>query len=191
MTSSFWLNTALLIPLSALAAAALLSHQTPDLSSVQTVVEPKQTPVADLPNLLEQTALKQAAPIELTEGEINDYLARRLQAGAQGKSAGFAKLERVLLDLEEGRCRVNFCWRVGGHLTVAGVDIGIQRTPRDFKVEVLGGAYGRLRVPRGLLMPLTPAMEQLARACKPEIDALFKLPNIRIAKDKLFLNPKF
>ena len=186
-----WLNIALLIPLSALAAAAVLSHQTPDLSAIQTVVEPKETPIVDLASLLEQTAIKQSGQLEIGEGELNDYLARRLKAKPKGKSASFAQLERVLVDLEEGRGRVNFCWKVGGHRIVAAVDLGILRTAKDFRVEVLHGAYGRLEVARGFLTPLIPAMMQVAQACKPEIAALFKLPHIRAAKEKLILNPKF
>ena len=38
---------------------------------------------------------------------------------------------------------------------------------------------------------MTPMLEKLASICKPEIDALFKLPKIRIAKDKLILDPSF
>lgn len=185
--ASPWLNFALLVPLSALAAAAVLSHQAPDLSAIQTVVEPKETPIADLPSLLEQTAIKQSGQIEIGEGELNDYLARRLKP----KPSRLGKLERVLVDLQDGRCRVNLCWIVAGHRTVAAVDLGIQRTDKEFRVEVLSGALGRLEVPRGFLTPLIPALQQVAQACKPEIDALFKLPHIRLAKDKLLLNPKF
>jgi hypothetical protein len=71
------------------------------------------------------------------------------------------------------------------------VDLSVQRTDKDFTVQVLSGAYGRLEVPRAMLTPLIPALNELARACRPEIQALFKLPNIRLTKDKVVLNPKF
>ena len=86
---------------------------------------------------------------------------------------------------------MNICLKVRGHRSVAAVDLGILRTAKDCRVEVLHGAYGRLEVARGFLTPLIPAMMQVAQACKPEIAALFKLPHIRAAKDKLILNPKF
>ena len=38
---------------------------------------------------------------------------------------------------------------------------------------------------------MIPALRELARACKPEIDAIFKLPHVRVAKDKLVLDAKF
>ncbi len=189
--ASFWLNSLLLVPLSALAAAAVLCHRTPDLSSVQTSLQAKEAAVHDLASFLEQTAIKQAGPVELSEGELNDFLLRRLHSNPGGQSGALVRWDRLLIDLEENRARVNFCWTVLGHPTVASVDVAVQRTKQDFTIEVLHGAYGSLEVSRGWLMPLTPAMEEAARACKPEIDALFKLPNIRIAKDKLILDPKF
>ena len=179
------------MPLSAFAAAALLCHRTPDLSSIKTSLQPKETALHDLASFLEQTAIKQSGPVEISEGELNDYLLRRFRGYQIGLTRSMAHLDRVLVDLEEGKARVNLCWTVLGHATVARVDFAVQRTKQDFAVEVLGGAYGVLEAKRGWLMPLTPALEEVARACKPEIDALFKLPNIRIAQDKLVLDPKF
>ena len=189
--ASFWLHTVLLVPLSAFAGAVLLCHRTPDLSAVSTSLQAKETALYDLASVLEQTAIKQAGQVELSEGELNDYLLRTLRGTSTGTMTSMARLDRVLFDLEEGRARLHVCWTVLGHTTVASVDFAVQRTKRDFTVEVLSGAYGKLEVGRGLLLPLMPTLEKLAGACKPEIDALFKLPNIRIAKDKIVLDPKF
>ena len=189
--ASHWLQTALMLPLSGLAAAAILAHQQPDLSSVKAVLPPKEPALQNLPSMLVQTSIKQSVPLELSEGEINDYLARKLTSEQKGMSGRFAKLERLLLDFEEGNCRMHLCWEVLGHHMVGTVELTLTRTANDFEIEVKQGAYGRLKVPRALLPPLLPALQELARVCHPEIDALFKLPHIRLAKDKLVLNPKF
>lgn len=189
--ASFWLHTALLVPLSAFAGAAWLCHRTPDLSGVKTTLQPKETAVQDLASVVEQTAIKQAGAMEISESELNDYLQRRLTASQTGLSAAVATFDRVIIDLEEGQARVNLCWTVLGHATVARVDLTVLRTKGDFTVEILKGAYGRLEVGRGLLLPLSPTLEKVVAACKPEISALFKMPNIRLAKDKLVLDPKF
>lgn len=186
-----WINSALLLALSALGAGAVLCHQTPDLSGVALMPGPKEAPLRDLPDQLEQTAIKQSAPLEISEGELNDYLARRLRGTPNGMSRRFASFDRVLIELSEGVARVHLCWNVMGHQEVARVDVSIQRTDRDFTVQLLQGAYGRLEVPRAMLTPLIPALNELARACRPEIQALFKLPHIKLTKDKVVLNPKF
>ena len=169
----------------------MISHQTPDLSGVALIPGPKEAPLRDLPNQLEQTAIKQATALEISEGELNDYLVRRLRGQPEGWSGRFAAFDRVLLELNEGVVRVHLCWNVLGHRTVARVDLAVARTNKDFTVEVLRGAYGRLEVPRALLTPLIPALNEVARACKPEIQSFFKLPHIRLTKDKVVLNPKF
>lgn len=189
--ASPWLHLALLVPLSAFAGAALLCHRTPDLSGVRTTLDAKETAFHDLASVLEQTAIKQAGQMEVSESELNDYLLRTLRAAEPGGSSSLARLDKVLIDLEERRARLHVFWMVLGHPKVVSIDFSVQRTQKDFVVEIAGGAYGRLEVGRGLLLPLTPTLEKLANACKPEIEALFKLPNIRIAKDKLVLDPKF
>lgn len=186
-----WIHAALLLPVSALTAAAVLAWQTPDLHEVQTERNAKSTQVHDLASMLQQTAIKQSATMELDEGELNDHLARRLFAKQGGASGRFASFEAVLLDIEDNRCRVNFCWRVFGHRVVGSADIAVRRTKQDFTIEVVQGAYGRLQVPRALLPPLLPALKELTKACRPEIDALFKLPHIQFAKDKVLVDSKF
>lgn len=189
--ASPWLNSALLIALSALSAGAVLCHQTPDLSGVSLVPAPKTRPLNDLPNQLQQTALKQSSVLEISEGQINDYLVRRLRTQPSGVTARIAAFDRVLVEMNEGMVRLHLCWNVLGHMLVARVDLTLRRTKEDFTVEILRGAYGRLEVPRAMLTPLIPALRELASACKPEIQALFKLPQIRLAKDKVVLNPRF
>lgn len=190
--ASFWLHTALLVPLSALAGAAMLCHRAPDLTSVVTSLETKETVLFDLPRMLEQTAAKQSGGmVEISEGELNDYLQRTLRAVPAGASSAAGQLDRVMVDLEDGKARLHLCWIIFGRPTVASIEFTITKTPKDFTIEVVKGAYGRLEVDRGLLLPLTPALQKLGAAFQPEIEALFKLPQIRIEKNKLVLNPKF
>ena len=189
--ASPWLNSALLLALSALSAGAVLCHQTPDLSGVALVPAPKTRPLNDLANQFEQTALKQESVFVISEGQINDYLVRRLRGQPSGVTAKVATFDRVLVEMNEGVVRLHLCWNVLGHMQVARVDLAIRRTKEDFTVEILQGAYGRLEVPRAMLTPLIPALRELARACKPEIQALFKLPQIRLSKDKVVLNSRF
>jgi hypothetical protein len=186
-----WIRIALMLPLSGLAAAAMLAHRTPDLSAVQTTLQPEEQALHNLPNKLFQTSIKQSAPDELTEGELNEYLSRRIVSEQKGLSSRYAKLDSVLLDLDDGLCRVHLCWNVFGHRTVATVEFSITRAEDHFEIEIKRGAYGALPVPRALLPPMLPALQELVHACQSEIDGFFKLPHIKLAKNKVVLNPKF
>ena len=189
--ASYWLNSVLLVSLSGLTAAAILSHQTPDLSQVKVGAEATDHAALDLIEMLGQAVVKQAAQVEINEADLNDYLARRLKPLPHGRSGRFAQFDRLLLNLEEGHCTAHLCWKVFGHTDVISVQFSIQRKGNEFVVEIERGAYGNLQVSRGFLTPAIPALKEVVRACQPEIDAIFKLPHLRIAKDKLVLDAKF
>lgn len=189
--ASVWLNSVLVICLSGLTAAAILSHETPDMGPLKLEADASEHPSLDMIEMLGQAVVKQNAQVEISEGRLNDHFARYLKPAAQGYSGRWVRFEKLLLDLEEGHCTAHLCWRVFGHSEVISVQFGIQRKGNEFIVEVQRGAYGRLEVSRGFLTPALPAMQEVVRACKPEIDALFKLPHMRIAKDKLVLDAKF
>jgi len=189
--ASFWLKSLLLISLSGLMATAILCHQTPDLSRVKVGADATDHAVFDVVEMLGQAVVKQSASVEINESDLNDYLARRFKPAQKGQSNRLAKFDRILLNLEESHCTAYLCWNVLGHLDVVSVQFSIQRKGNEFIVEIERGAYGRLEVTRGFLTPMIPALRELARACKPEIDAIFKLPHVRLAKDKLVLDAKF
>lgn len=188
--ASFLIKAALVAALSPLAAAALLCHQTPDLSAVKLTPENPERPL-ELVEMLGQAVVKGAAQVEINEGDLNDYLSRRLKSTSHGYTSRLAHFDRLLCDFEEGRCTAHFCWDVLGHAEVISVQFNVQRKGNEFVLEILRGAYGRLQVSRGFLTPAIPAMQEVVRACKPEIDAIFKLPHLRLAKDKLVMDARF
>lgn len=189
--ASFWLNSVLLVSLSGLTAAAILSHQTPDLSQVKVGADATDHAPLDLVEMLGQAVIKHAALVEVKEADLNDYLARRLKPTPQGRSSRVAQFDRLLINLEDGHCTAHLCWKVLGHTDVISVQFNIQRKGNDFVVEIERGAYGNLKVPRSFLTPAIPAFREVVRACQPEIEAIFKLPHLRIAEDKLVLDAKF
>ncbi len=189
--ASFWLKSALLVSLSGLTAGAILCHETPDLSQVKVGADASDHASFDLVEMLGQAVVKQSPLVEINEADLNDYLARRFKPVPKGGSYRVAHFDRILLDLQPGHCTAHLCWNVLGHIDVVSVQFSIQRKGGDFVVEIERGAYGRLQVERGFLTPMIPAMQELVRACKPEIDAVFKLPHVSFAKDKLVLDARF
>ncbi|MDZ4289061.1 MAG: hypothetical protein U0984_13925, partial [Prosthecobacter sp.] len=103
----------------------------------------------------------------------------------------WVKFQRLAVDLEPELAHVTLVWDVQGHPSTVTVDLRILRNEKSFRVEVLGGSYGHLQVPRGMLRPLAPMLETLSRALEPDIQALFQMNQVRVAKDKLVLDPRF
>ncbi len=191
--ASFWLKSVLLVGLSGFAAAAILCHETPDLSKVKVGADASDRMAADLVETLSQAAVKQSGTVEINEADLNDYLARRFRSSQTGESQRVAHFDRLLLNLEDDHCTAYLCWNVFGHLDVVTVQFSVKRVDKDkvFAIEIEKGAYGCLQVPRGFLTPMIPALREMVRAFQPEINAIFKLPHVSLKKDKLVLNPRF
>jgi hypothetical protein len=188
----FVIHFFLLIVLSALFAAALVAFRLPDLTDVNVIAVPNEKVLGDdWASQMEQSTIKQANTLEYSEAQLNAYLAVKLRGRVKTSNTHLDKFDRLLVDLEPGLCTVHFCHNLWGHTFVATVVISIERQAKTFRVEILRGAYGRLAVPRGLLLPLIPALNDLAQGFEPEIKALFKMPKIHLNKNKLSLDPRF
>jgi hypothetical protein len=189
----------LLIALSALTGAVWVVHRSPDVGALQ--AELKTGPADNVPDLLDlltQTAMKRTgvgrggAAIEVSETDLNRYLARRLTTSLPDQLASLATFDGVLVDLQPDQARVHLLWTLGkSHLSGASVDLAIKRQGEVFKVEVVRGSYGHLTLPRGMMRPLAPALDRVAAALKPEIDALFQMNQVKLLQDKLVLDPRF
>lgn len=180
----------LLISLSGLTGAAIVGHQSPDLESVK-VSDAAAAVVTDIADLLGQAIIKRSAPVEITEADLNRYLAATLKGKQVGHTTGIATFEKTLVDFEPGQARITLCWLVGGHRTASSLDLHIAVQSGQHQAEIVGGAYGRMPVARGFLMPVMPAYQALAAACTPEIKSILNMTKIRISKDKLVLDPRF
>ncbi len=182
------LNLLLLVVLSGLTAAAVVSHQAADVSGIASAKD--STPV-DVVDVLEQAAIKRSAPLEVSEADLNQYLAATLKGAQNGALADVTRLERALVDLEPGRARIVLCWHTSGVRTTTTLDLTCSRKGGDHRTEITGGAAGRLILMRGFLEPLLPSYRALATACEVEIKALLNMTRIEIAKDKLLLDPRY
>ncbi len=177
----------LLAVLSGLAAAAILCHQAADLPAPPP--PPANGRQADLLSLLEQSAIKRADPLEIQEEDLNRYLAAKLAGRPEGLPAWIV-FEKALVDLEPGRAQVMLCWLLKNRRITTSLDIELARDAKNHHATVKRGAFGRMTVDRGFLAPVLPAFAALQSACEPEIKAIFAMPKIQIAKDKLSLDPR-
>lgn len=177
-----------LLGVSLLAGAAWVAHRSADLPKIAAASPAKAD---DLLDTLHQTTIKRAAVMEISEAEINRHLATTLSGKIPEAFRGWISFDGARLDLEPDLARLVLIWKIQGRTHTASIDFAISRDDKDFHVEVLRGAYGHLRMPRGMMRPLQPSLQALAEALDPEIRALFQMTQITIAKDKLVLDPRF
>lgn len=183
----FVFQTLRLLLLSALGGAAWVAHRPEALPDVA----PEKGREADLLGDLNQAAIKRATVIELKETDLNRYLATTLNARISNVMGNGFRLNGARLDLEPGIARVVLVWMFYGHPRTASVDLVVRRVDDHFHVEMLGGAFGHLHLPRGMMRPLQPTLQVVADALDPEIRALFQMTQITVAKDKLVLDSRF
>jgi hypothetical protein len=185
----FLFHFLLMTTLSALAGAAWVAHRpaaVPAPSPPKAGAKPR-----DLVDDLKQAAIKGSGVVEIQEAELNRHLARVLTAKVQPPISDWAKFEVLHIDLEPDVAHVTLAWDVKGHRSTATVALKVMRLEKVFRVEVIGGAYGHLTVPRGFLRPLAPALRDLSDALNEEIQALFQMNEVAIAQNKLVLDPHF
>lgn len=179
-----------LIGLSGLTGAAIVVHRTADLGGIKGTA-PGAGTVADLGDLLGQATIKRSVPVEITETDLNRYLAATLKGRQNGKSGDFVNFDAAFIDLEPGFARVTLCWTIQGHRTTASIDMRAAVASGEHQIEIVSGAYGRMPVARGLLVPLMPAFASLAKSCAPEIKSMLSMTKINLTKDKLVLDPRY
>jgi hypothetical protein len=182
------LQTLRLLGISLLAGATWVAHRPADLPKVAATNPAK---VDDLIDNLRQTTIKRAAVMEISEADINRHLATTLAGKIPVMLGGWVAFDGARLDLEPDSARLILIWKIKGYTHTASIDLAISRDNKDFRVEVMRGAYGHLHMPRGMMRPLYPSLKALAEALDPEIRALFLMNQITIARDKLVLDPRF
>ncbi|MFM2165670.1 MAG: hypothetical protein RIS79_41 [Verrucomicrobiota bacterium] len=178
-----------LVLLSALGGASWVAHRPEPLPEAAPLLEKGKAP--DLLDDLRQAAIKRAGLYEVKEADLNRYLTAVLPGRLGSTIESWMKVVDARADLEPGKARIILVWNIYGHQRTASVDLVVQRVGEHFHVEVLGGALGHLRLPRGVIRPLEPALRVVAGALDPEIRALFQMTQITVAKDKLVLDSRF
>lgn len=185
----FLLHLILLGALSALTGAAWVAHRPAELPSPAPTKEGARTP--DLADELKQAVIKGNGVVEITEDELNRHLKKVLTGQMASPLNDWVKWETLALRFKPGVAQLHLGWLIGEHRSTVTLDLGVVRLDKVFRIEVLGGAYGHLQVPRGLLRPVLPALKSLAAALQDEIQALFQMNQVRVADGKLVLDPRF
>jgi hypothetical protein len=187
----FLSRAALLLVFSGLCGAVIVAWQ-PEPRPAAEKTAPRNSPLS-VGDQIGQAIIKRSAPFDIQEARLNEHLRKVLAPHAGGHGARLPVMPGVpSVSLLESLARVRLCWTLGGrHELTCTVSLTIERQGDRFVVTVLDGQYGRLPVPRGLLQPVRPALEELAQALQPEIEALFQMNDITLAEGRLRLDPRF
>jgi len=153
-------------------------------------------------------AIEGGYAVTLTETEINQWLGRELVVKQGGMLSGMATLDRVWVRLEDGRAEVVMVRRILGRPFTVSMYLKVVQLegPKGVKTEVQlqggsffddlpqpvqGGRYGKLLVPQGFLLLVTPAFRKLPELFHDEIHLGFEeMARISIEKGRLVLNPR-
>lgn len=174
------------------AAAVIQSHRAADWSQLKGLTPASKNTTPPLMDRMEQTAWRRNASLEISEEDVNRYLAATISGSQSGFTGTLKPFDRVALDFEPGVGRICLAWGSAEekHSTTASLDFTVKREGGNFVVEVQRGAFGRLPLPRGLMSPLVPGLQSLSQSLQTEIQMVFQMNQIRFEKDKVILDPR-
>ncbi|WP_265596075.1 hypothetical protein [Verrucomicrobium sp. BvORR106] len=192
----FLTNCCILVWFSFLLAAVLQMHRPADWSQIQGLdaapenTAGKQGPPALL-DRMEQAVFRRNAELQISETELNRYLATSLEGRQTFATLLGTRFDRVALDLEAGESKACFSWKGPfGLVSTATLNFTIDRRGGQFIIEPRHGRFGRLPLPRGILCTLLPPLNTMTKGLEVEIYTVFQMNKIRFEKDRLILDPR-
>lgn len=146
--------------------------------------------------------------VQLSETELNHWLARELELKQGGELAEWVSLKRVWVRLREGVAEVIIERDVAGYPLTTSMFLQVEQTETAkgiatrihlhgggfhemVPVPARGGRFGQLTVPQGFLIMVMPDFRKIAGLFETEIDLGFQqMSRIRIEDKRLTLDPK-
>lgn len=167
----------------------------------------QKIPERDLKVVL-QNAIDRNFAVTLSEADINNWLARSLVLKQGGLLADSATLKRIWVRLEEGRAEVIMERLVLGMPLTVSMYLQFERTENasgtstevtlhggpyhpDLPKPPRGGRFGKLVIPQGFLLLVTPSYEKIAALFPEEIhQILSEMARMKVQKGSLVLDPR-
>ena len=191
-------NLLLTLWLAFLTAAAVECHRPVTLEGVQGLDSAKvNAPAPDLLDQMEKSVWHRSASLDISEADVNHYLAATVSGSQRGVSSPLASFDRVALHFQPAqnnqpqKCVAWFQWTSFNMPCTASIEFTLKREKSNYVVEPVSGTFGRLPVFRGALAVLIPACRSLGAAFEEEIHALFQMNQITFMKNKVVLEPRF
>ncbi len=146
--------------------------------------------------------------IQISETELNQWLARELRLKQGGELAQWVTLKRVCVRLREGVAEVIIERDIAGYPLTTSMFLQVEQTESAtgistqihlhgngfhemVPIPTRGGRFGQLTVPQGFLLMVMPDFQKIAALFGPEIELGFRrMARIKIENKRLTLDPK-
>jgi hypothetical protein len=146
--------------------------------------------------------------VQLSETELNHWLAREVELKQGGELAEWVTLKRIWVRLREDVAEVIIERDVAGYALTTSMFLQVEQTETANGISTRihlhgggfhemvdtptrGGKFGQLTVPQGFLIMVMPDFRKLAELLETEIDLGFqRMARIRIEDKRLTLDPK-
>lgn len=134
------------------------------------------------------SAAKTRQAVELTERQVNSWLAENLKAKQEGLLADYVTLKGIWVRFEEeknGRCEIIVEREVHGHPHTVSMYVRIERKKKEngsyttfvrkdggniLGLIPAGGRFGQVRMPQGFLLMVAQSFESLAELFSQELE---------------------
>ena len=146
--------------------------------------------------------------VQISETELNQWLARELQLKQGGELAQWVTLKRVCVRLREGVAEVIVERDIAGYPLTTSMFLQVEQLESATGISTQihlhgggfhemvpipprGGRFGQLTVPQGFLIMVMPDFQKIAALFETEIDLGFqRMARIKIEDNRLTLDPK-
>jgi hypothetical protein len=164
------------------------------------------SPPRDMRAVLSKS-IEGAYSVQISETELNQWLARELKLKQGGELAQWVTLKRVCVRLREGVAEVIIERDIAGHPLTISMFLQVEQTETATGISTRihlhgggfhemvpipsrGGRFGQLTVPQGFLIMVMPDFRKIAELFETEIDLGFqRMARIKIEDKRLMLDP--
>ena len=165
------------------------------------------SPPRDIQMVLEKS-IEGDYSVQISETELNQWLARELKLKQGGELAQWVTLKRVCVRLREGVAELIIERDIAGHALTTSMFLQVEQTEtaKGISTEIhlhgggfhemaaipaRGGRFGQLTIPQGFLILVMPDFKKIADLFGTEIDLGFqRMARIKIKDKRLMLDPK-
>lgn len=193
-----------------LAAAVYYISLPQDLSDIGGAT-PSLTKLASPPRNMRAVLTKSIEgdySVQISETELNQWLARELKPKQGGELAQWVTLKRVCVRLSEDIAEVIIERDIAGYPLTTSMFLQVEQTESATGISTQvhlhgggfhemapiptrGGRFGQLTVPQGFLIMVMPDFQKIAQLFETEIDLGFQqMTRIKIEDNRLTLDPK-
>ncbi len=134
-----------------------------------------------------ENAAKTRQAVELTERQVNSWLAENLKTKQEGLFAEYVTLKGVWVRFEEeegGRCEIIMEREIQGHVHTVSMYVRIERKKKEndsyttfirkdggslLGIIPAGGRFGQVMMPQGFLLFVSSAFESLSELFEQEL----------------------